>query len=74
MKLSMLVRISSSPPSSKSGDLQVCTDLVFTKALPLGTIVESVSRYGDSAWSFTAKITAVDRDGWSTPLFLKVCF
>lgn len=54
------------------GGRQACANHISTKALPQGTIVESVSSYGDSAWSFTAKVNAADKDGRPIPLFLKV--
>ncbi|KAH7323206.1 Fructosamine kinase-domain-containing protein [Stachybotrys elegans] len=46
-------------------------DQAVRDALPLGTRALSAHKLGESAWSFTAKIEAVDGDGRPTPYFLK---
>ncbi|KAL1878118.1 hypothetical protein VTK73DRAFT_7998 [Phialemonium thermophilum] len=55
--------------NSRGGSLPL--DDAVQAALPAGTAVRSVSPYGESAWSFTAKIDAVDKDGQPFPVFLK---
>ncbi|RYP51056.1 hypothetical protein DL768_003556 [Monosporascus sp. mg162] len=53
-------------------DEAVLDELIERKlALPEGTQARSAVSYGVSAWSFTAKITAVDSIGKPTSFFLK---
>ncbi|RYP64318.1 hypothetical protein DL771_008820 [Monosporascus sp. 5C6A] len=55
--------------SDSSGNIPL--DEAVLDALPEGTQAQFAVSYGVSAWSFTAKITAVDSTGKPTSFFLK---